>query len=274
MRAEASPEAILRLAAVELAAFLKTQLPPLSPDWWTKHVIERLSFQQQRVAAERKFSAIEDLDLASLLRVLDQNWIELSGRLSLPREGRSWVKELQAARNRSAHIAAKGMPQEDMYRDADTLGRLMSAIGASARTLHVIEEAKAEGLRHLTRSTESPRPAPEHTSTSEPPIIVAEKGSPTPAASRGSAGQVDLSSEAFRVALTRTIGEAERALMPFVEINSGELHRSLGGYPGRSHRMKTCCDVMRVEMRSGDELISAPTKGYGASLTIRYKLPR
>lgn len=43
--------------------------------------------------------------------MLDQNWYELSARLSLPREGRNWVKELQSARNTWAHLSAQTPPQ-------------------------------------------------------------------------------------------------------------------------------------------------------------------
>ena len=35
-----------------------------------------------------------------------------------------------------------------------------------------------------------------------------------------------------------------------------------------------CCDAMYSERRNGDEIIFAPQKGKGASLTIRYSLPR
>jgi 5-methylcytosine-specific restriction protein A len=48
----------------------------------------------------------------------------------------------------------------------------------------------------------------------------------------------------------------------------------MGGYPGPKHRMPVCCEAMYGEKRDGDEIISAPAKGKGAKLTIRYKLPR
>ena len=61
-----------------------------------------------------------------------------------------------------------------------------------------------------------------------------------------------------------------------IEVNSGALHRRVGGYPG-NHRMPICCSVMRTVMKPGDEIIASPLKGDdadGASLTIRYVLPR
>lgn len=57
-------------------------------------------------------------------------------------------------------------------------------------------------------------------------------------------------------------------------VNSGEMHRALGGYPGQKHQMPSCCDVMHGHFGSGDEIISAPPSSKGASLTIRYRLPR
>ena len=67
---------------------------------------------------------------------------------------------------------------------------------------------------------------------------------------------------------------AERNGQPYIDINSGDLHRQVGGYPKHSHRMRNCCSVMRQFMKSGDEVLDGPPSGQGASLTIRYYLPR
>jgi hypothetical protein len=55
-------------------------------------------------------------------------------------------------------------------------------------------------------------------------------------------------------------------------INSGELYRSLGGYPGPLHGMPACCDAMRAEMKPGDILLVEQISGPG--MTVRYRLPR
>ncbi len=78
----------------------------------------------------------------------------------------------------------------------------------------------------------------------------------------------------FRSALRRHLKNAERAGAKYIDINSGKLHREIGGYPGPSHRMPVCCEVMRGEMTIGDRIIAAPKKGNGASLIITYRLPR
>jgi len=70
------------------------------------------------------------------------------------------------------------------------------------------------------------------------------------------------------------LDRAARRGMADVDIVAGEVHRAIGNYPGPLHRMPVCCEAMRSLMQDGDEIISAPPKGAGASLTIRYRLPR
>jgi hypothetical protein len=55
-------------------------------------------------------------------------------------------------------------------------------------------------------------------------------------------------------------------------INSGELYRALGGYPGSDHGMPSCCDAMQAEMKLGDTMLLDRTSGVG--MTVRYLLPR
>lgn len=91
---------LIQRATVDLARYLSVKLPDLSPDWWQKQVLDRLSFQQQRVAQERRFTSLQQFDFAALMRILDQNWYELSRDMAQGREARTWIKELQTVRNR------------------------------------------------------------------------------------------------------------------------------------------------------------------------------
>jgi hypothetical protein len=59
-----------------------------------------------------------------------------------------------------------------------------------------------------------------------------------------------------------------------VTLNAGDIHRELGGYPGRGHKMPICCGAMYAAMQEGDRVVSAPPKRLGASVTIEYRLPR
>lgn len=143
---------LIPIATVELVRFLSAKLPDLSPDWWRKHVVDRLTFQQQRIVEERNHDKLQQLDLAALLRVLDHNWFELSNTLKLPREGRNWVKELQTVRNRWAHISSEDVSSSDVYRDADTLGRLLTIIEAQQSSLDAVEAAKKFALASMSRN--------------------------------------------------------------------------------------------------------------------------
>ena len=83
------------------------------------------------------------------------------------------------------------------------------------------------------------------------------------------------STDAFRTELEARISRAFRQGRSQVEVNAGELHRSVGGYPGIRHAMPACCNVMRQEFDAlRDEIVHEPPSGKGASLTIRYLLPR
>lgn len=141
----------LHCATASLASFLDGQLPKLSANWWETHVIDRLSFQQQRMVAERSIASLKQLDLAALLRVLDQNWYELSEALAWPRDGRNWIKELQTVRNKWAHVSSEGAIPGEIYRDTDTLCRVLKLIGADDGTIEIAEERRRHALAEMAR---------------------------------------------------------------------------------------------------------------------------
>ena len=63
---------------------------------------------------------------------------------------------------------------------------------------------------------------------------------------------------------------AQRSNLQSIEINAGALHKSVGAI----NRMPACCNAMNAMTQEGDEIIQAPPKGQGATLTIRYFFPR
>lgn len=122
----------LNHAAEELCQFLDKRLPTLGDeDWWAKRVVDKLSFQQQRYVQQRGIAALSGLDLAALIRILDQNWYDLNWKDSFPPDSRHFVKEMQTIRNRWAHASVKEYSRDDVYRDLDTLQRFLAVIGAS-----------------------------------------------------------------------------------------------------------------------------------------------
>lgn len=75
----------------------------------------------------------------------------------------------------------------------------------------------------------------------------------------------------FRRALRERLSSGDGA---YVDVNAGELHDLVGTRSGKDSRMPTCCNVMLAAMRNGDTVLASPPKGRGATLMIRYLLPR
>lgn len=78
----------------------------------------------------------------------------------------------------------------------------------------------------------------------------------------------------FQDALNQILKSAQARGLPYIDVRSGDLHRQVGGYPGSHHRMPVCCSVMRRNIQAEDTILEQPPSGLGASLKIRYKLPR
>jgi 5-methylcytosine-specific restriction protein A len=78
----------------------------------------------------------------------------------------------------------------------------------------------------------------------------------------------------FESKLDAIFRDAKQKAVAYVDVKAGDLHRQVGGYPGNNHRMPVCCEVMMRKMNTGDAVLNQPPKGKGASLEIRYKIPR
>ncbi len=110
---------LLEQTAGVLCAALDTMLPKLTAQWWETCVKGKLSFQQRQHVERRGVTRLDELDLAALLRILDQNWFELADAYAWPYDGRNYVKEMQTVRNRWAHAQVAQPPADDVYRDLD-----------------------------------------------------------------------------------------------------------------------------------------------------------
>ena len=149
---QATVSNLLAEVARQLALFLEKVLPSMGEGWWEQAVLNSLSFEQRRRTVPRQVGSLGALDLAALLRVLDQNWFQLSTKLDLTWEARHFVKEMQTVRNRWSHVTAEGLPFEDVYRDLDTMQRFAAVIGADDVLVQKVRSTKT-GL--LARGTQS-----------------------------------------------------------------------------------------------------------------------
>lgn len=78
----------------------------------------------------------------------------------------------------------------------------------------------------------------------------------------------------FESELDAIFRDGKQKGLAHVDVKAGDLHRGVGGYPGHNHRMPVCCEVMLRKMKTGDTVLNEPPKGKGASLELRYKIPR
>ena len=205
---------LIRTATTELAAFLDTHLPALGEGWWETYVVDRLSFQQQRAVDERTLTSLQQLDFAALLRLIDKNWYELSQTLNLPREGRTWIRELQTVRNRWAHLSAAPVSAQDLYRDADTLARVLDMLEATPSTIAAVEAAKRDALSEMNSSSDTTgNSANGPSDTSAPPAPSIEPDD-VARAHRSSATM-------FKVGDLVALGSSPETAMPIIKVMNG-----------------------------------------------------
>ena len=95
---------------------------------------------------------------------------ELSQALSLPREGRTWVRELQTVRNRWAHLSATPVPAEELYRDADTLSRVLVMLEAAPESISTVETAKTDALAEMTAGSDATGNSTTHQTSAAAPL--------------------------------------------------------------------------------------------------------
>ncbi|MEK7718915.1 MAG: SNF2-related protein [Bacteroidota bacterium] len=178
---------LLQKVTVSLAAFLEKVLPTILEDWWKQAVLYHLSIQQQSRIKQRNINSLTALDLAALLRVIDQNWFQISNKLNLTSETRHFVKEMLTIRNRWAHTGTEGFPVDDIYRDLDTLQRFAATINADEHLLQEIRTTKTTLLTDKIHSSNQGKPIEQKPAQDtkelgfefEPGMIVSLKSNPT-----------------------------------------------------------------------------------------------
>ena len=172
---------LLRSLTDELQRLLSGWLPALADDWWNRYVLNALSHMQRQQAEQRGIAQLSSLDLAALLRVLDQNWFELSNHANLPKDARNWLKETQNIRNRWAHLPSGGLDDGTYYRDLDTIERLQQALGVNAEVLEELRQHKQSAMEKLTGANAQPvnqSQAPDTSGEFKPGAVVRLKAQP------------------------------------------------------------------------------------------------
>ena len=141
-------------------------------------------------------------------------------------------------------------------------------------------ESLKEHLEHLPSATESLRDKTAEAIGKLKSTFRRERGEKKPPKGRPPKRPEELkkrlapTAKDFQSELDRIFSSAQQAGKPFIEVTSGDLHRSVGGYPGLNHRIPMCCGVMKRNMKPGDQIVRQPPSGLGATLIVRFTLPR
>jgi len=125
-----------------LSNWLENELSQFGQDWWKSLVLSNLSHSQVKHVKRLKINKLAQLDLAALLRILDRNWYQISEKNNLSLQERNYVKEMQAVRNRWAHIGTGSIKWDDVYRDVDTIQRFLFIIEADENVLSDLQSYK------------------------------------------------------------------------------------------------------------------------------------
>ena len=134
----------LLVTTKSLSSWLDQHLPDITENWWQTLVIEYLSYQQAQRVEREKTTSLRQLDLAALLRILDRNWYAISQKCNLTHQDRHYVKEMQTVRNRWAHIEAGSVfDRDDVFRDLDTLQRVLVMTGTEKSIIDELKNLKA-----------------------------------------------------------------------------------------------------------------------------------
>ena len=72
----------------------------------------------------------------------------------------------------------------------------------------------------------------------------------------------------FRNQLSMILNTARHSGKPYIDVESDNLHKQVGGHSNSNHRMPVCRDVMIRMMRCGDSVL----KEHEETLMIRYVL--
>jgi len=123
--------------------YLQQVLPEISDNWWEVLVLTSLN-PKQRERMDASAKSLTSLDLASLLRIMDQNWYPLSSRLKYDSEHRHYLKEMQTIRNRWAHKSSEAISEDDVYRDLDTLQRFLVMVNSNQLLIDEIMKKKQQ----------------------------------------------------------------------------------------------------------------------------------
>ncbi|MCB5288536.1 MAG: DEAD/DEAH box helicase family protein, partial [Candidatus Cloacimonetes bacterium] len=120
--------------------WLESKLPDITPGWWDELVINNLNDSQLDKVKTKGIRELKELDLETLLRILDRNWFVITGSFFIDNKERVNVHKMQEVRNTWAFIIENDITKERIIDDVETIKILLKLFGASIPVLRELEE--------------------------------------------------------------------------------------------------------------------------------------
>lgn len=116
-----------RILVTSMSGYIGQELNKKYKDEWWKEVLNTLDDQFDLPYTGEYGELIDSLDVANCIRLIDRKWTDVF-RNVLPKDCRTWAKELMGVRNRVSHIGQQDLEQAKAERALDTMFLLCKEI--------------------------------------------------------------------------------------------------------------------------------------------------
>ena len=118
-----------RKLVYSMSGYIGQELSNVYRDRWWNEVLDALSDQRDLPYNGSYGELVDSLDIANCLRIIDRMWNDVF-RDQLPRDCRTWARELMGVRNIVAHIGQQDLEQPMAERALDTMALLCKDMDA------------------------------------------------------------------------------------------------------------------------------------------------
>lgn len=116
-----------RILVTSMSGYIGQELNKKYKDEWWSEVLNTLDDQFDLPYTGKYGELIDSLDIANCIRLIDRKWTDVF-RNVLPKDCRTWAKELMGVRNRVSHIGQQDLEQAKAERALDTMFLLCKEI--------------------------------------------------------------------------------------------------------------------------------------------------
>ena len=116
-----------RILVTSMSGYIGQELNKKYKDEWWKEVLNTLDDQFDLPYTGEYGELIDSLDIANCIRLIDRKWNDVFRNI-LPKDCRTWAKELMGVRNTVSHIGQQDLDQAKAERALDTMALLCKEI--------------------------------------------------------------------------------------------------------------------------------------------------